>query len=367
MTPGPGASEARGAARIDRALHSLWSVLRPVTPFLVGIPILLGVQYLLDFNGMDDWTIILISVGINVVLAVSLNVVNGFTGQFSLGHAGFMAVGAYTTAKITLAFAASAHSLAQQAVFAVALLGGMAMAAVAGLVVGMPSLRLRGDYLAIVTLGFGQIIVSIIENVDALGKAIGLSGLPGLTNITWTGVAAIATIVMARRLAVSTQGRALFAIREDEIAAEAMGVDTTGYKVRAFVISAAFAGLAGGLIVHLLQLATPRSFTFIRSFEVVVMVVLGGLGSITGSVLAAALLTVALEALREFQQYRMVVYSFLLIVLMLLRPQGLFGTRELWDLPLLRRLPWMRTRAAAAPAGAAPTEVRGESETGGQS
>ena len=344
----------------------LRGVLRSVLPFLVGIPLLLIVQTLLDSQGMDDWTIILISVGINVVLAVSLNVVNGFTGQFSLGHAGFMAVGAYTTAKITLAFASTAHSVSQQVTFAVALLGGMAMAALAGLIVGMPSLRLRGDYLAIVTLGFGQIIVSIIENVHALGKAIGLSGLPGLTNITWTGVAAIASIVMARRLAVSTQGRALFAIREDEVAAEAMGVDTTGYKVRAFVISAAFAGLAGGLIVHLLQLATPRSFTFIRSFEVVVMVVLGGLGSITGSVLAAGLLTVALEALREFQQYRMVVYAFLLIVLMLLRPQGLFGTREIWDLPLVRRLPWMRTRAEAAPAGAPPTEVRGESETGGQ-
>jgi branched-chain amino acid transport system permease protein len=341
-------------------------VLRSVLPFLVGIPLLLSVQTVLERQGMDDWTIILISIGINVVLAVSLNVVNGFTGQFSLGHAGFMAVGAYTTAKVTLAFATTAHGVAQQGVFAVALLAGMAVAALAGLVVGMPSLRLRGDYLAIVTLGFGMIIVSIIENVDALGKAIGLSGLPGLTNITWTGVGAIATVVMARRLAVSTQGRALFAIREDEVAAEAMGVDTTGYKVRAFVISAAFAGLAGGLIVHLLQLATPRSFNFIRSFEVVVMVVLGGLGSITGSVLAAFLLTVALEALREFQQYRMVVYALLLIALMLTRPQGLFGTRELWDLPLIRRLPWMRARAGAAPAGVAPTEVRGETESGGE-
>src|SRR5512140_1830417 len=243
----------------------------------------------------------------------------------------------------------------------------MALAAVAGLLVGMPSLRLRGDYLAIVTLGFGQIAISIAENVEGLGKAIGLIGLPSVTTIAWAGVAVIATIVTARRLAVSTQGRALFAIREDEVAAEAMGVDTTGYKVRAFVISAAFAGLAGALQVHLSTLATPRSFTFVRSIEVVVLVVLGGLGSITGSVLAAIILTVALEALREFQQYRMVVYAFLLIALMLLRPQGLFGTRELWDLPLIRRLPWMRTRAAAAPAGAPPTAVRSETESGGES
>jgi len=341
-------------------------VLRSVLPFLVGVPLLLALQVLLDAQGMDFLTLLFISIGINAILAVSLNVVNGFTGQFSLGHAGFMAVGGYATAKIALAYATTAHGVAQQAIFALALLGGMAAAALAGLLVGMPSLRLKGDYLAIVTLGFGMIIISIIENVDALGKAIGLSGLPGLTNITWTGVGVIATVVMARRLAVSTQGRALFAIREDEVAAEAMGVDTTGYKVRAFVISAAFAGLAGGLIVHLLQLATPRSFNFIRSFEVVVMVVLGGLGSITGSVLAAILLTVALEALREFQQYRMVVYALLLIALMLLRPQGLFGTRELWDLPLLRRLPWMRARAAAGPAGAAPTEVRGETQSGGE-
>ena len=313
-------------------------VLRSVLPFLIGIPLLVGLQSLLDWQGMDDWTIILISVGVNIILAVSLNVVNGFTGQFSLGHAGFMAVGAYTSAKLTLAFAGTAAGLWQQGVFLLALLSGMAAAALAGLVVGMPSLRLRGDYLAIVTLGFGEIIRSVIENMDSLGRAIGLSGLPGLTTIAWTGTAVIATIVMARRLAVSTQGRALFAIREDEVAAEAMGVDTTGYKVRAFVISAAFAGLAGGLIVHLLQLATPRSFTFIRSIEVVVMVVLGGLGSITGSILSATVLTVALEALREFQQYRMVVYALLLIVLMLLRPQGLFGTRELWDLPAMRRL-----------------------------
>jgi branched-chain amino acid transport system permease protein len=246
--------------------------------------------------------------------------------------------------------------VSDQLAFAVALGAGMGAAALAGFLVGMPSLRLRGDYLAIVTLGFGEIIRSLIENTPALGAALGLGGLPKRTNVIWIGVSVVATVVMARRLAVSTQGRALFAIREDEIAAEAMGVDTTGYKVRAFVISAAYAGLAGGLIVHAIQLVTPRMFTFIRSFEIVVMVVLGGLGSVTGSIIAACILTVALEALREFQQYRMVVYALMLIVLMLLRPQGLFGTREIWDLPLFRRLP--RPRSAQAPQGASPTEVR---------
>jgi branched-chain amino acid transport system permease protein len=228
----------------------------------------------------------------------------------------------------------------------------MGAAALAGFLVGMPSLRLRGDYLAIVTLGFGEIIRSIIENLDFVGGALGLSGVPPRTTVVWVGISVVATVVMARRLAVSTQGRALFAIREDEVAAEAMGVDTTGYKVRGFVISAAYAGLAGGLFVHLHQIATPASFTFIRSIEVVVMVVLGGLGSVTGSILSAAVLTVALEWLRDVQQYRMVAYAILLIVLMLARPQGILGTREIWDLPLFRRLPrpW-----AARPGGSGGT------------
>jgi branched-chain amino acid transport system permease protein len=297
-------------------------------------------------------------------------VVNGFTGQFSLGHAGFMGVGAYTAAKVSLALAGVRlvglpEAVSDQLAFALALAAGMGAAAFAGFLVGMPSLRLRGDYLAIVTLGFGEIIRSLIENTPALGAALGLGGLPQRTNLVWIGVSVIATIVMARRLAISTQGRALFAIREDEIAAEAMGVDTTGYKVRAFVISAAYAGLAGGLLVHAIQLVTPRMFTFIRSFEIVVMVVLGGLGSVSGSILSAVVLTLALEALRQFQQYRMVVYALLLIVLMLLRPQGILGTRELWDLRPFRRLPRPRP-LAATPGGASPTEVRDEGGRGGQ-
>ena len=315
------------------------AILRSVLPFLVGAPVLAAVQWVMP----EAWVLIAISVGVNVVLAVSLNVVNGFTGQFSLGHAGFMAVGAYTAAKITTSLVGVQlpfvpAGLSDQAVFALALLCSMGTAALAGFLVGMPSLRLRGDYLAIVTLGFGEIIRSIIENMKFLGQATGLSGLPPRTNLAWVGVSAIATVVMARRLAISTEGRALFAIREDEIAAEAMGVDTTGYKVRAFVIASAYAGLAGALISHAILLATPRMFTFVRSIEVVVLVVLGGLGSITGSVVSAVVLTIGLEALREFQSFRMVSYAILLILLMLTRPQGLFGTHELWDLKILKRL-----------------------------
>jgi branched-chain amino acid transport system permease protein len=341
------------------------AVLKSVLPFILGLPLLFALQMVTP----ADYALILVAVGVNVILAVSLNVVNGFTGQFSLGHAGFMAVGAYTAAKITTALSGTQlvflpGAISDQVVFAFALLAGMATAALAGLLVGMPSLRLRGDYLAIVTLGFGEIIRSIIENMVFLGQATGLSGLPPRTNLPWVGIGCIATVVMAQRLAISTQGRALFAIREDEVAAEAMGVDTTGYKVRAFVISAAYAGLAGALISHAILLATPRMFTFVRSIEVVVMVVLGGLGSITGSIVAAVVLTIALEALREFQAYRMVVYAILLIALMLLRPQGIFGTRELWDLPLFRRFSRNRLVAAAGPAGASPTEVRDDSTKG---
>jgi branched-chain amino acid transport system permease protein len=341
------------------------SVLRSLLPFLVGIPLLVVVQAVVP----GDYFLIITSIAVNVVLAVSLNVVNGFTGQFSLGHAGFMAVGAYTAAKVSLALAGTRLAFAPEVVsdqlsFAVALACGMGAAALAGFLVGMPSLRLRGDYLAIVTLGFGEIIRSIIENSSFLGTALGLQGLPKRTNIVWLGVSAIATIVMARRLAISTQGRALFAIREDEVAAEAMGVDTTGYKVRAFTISAAYAGLAGGLVGHAIQLVTPNMFTFIRSIEVVVIVVLGGLGSITGSVITAIVLGAALELLREFQQYRMVIYALMLVVLMLARPQGIFGTRELWDLPLFRRLPRLRP-VAPATGGASPAEVRDEGGRGG--
>jgi branched-chain amino acid transport system permease protein len=335
-------------------------LLRSFAPFLIGLPVFALLQAVIP----ETYFLWIVTIGVNVVLAVSLNVVNGFTGQFSLGHAGFMAVGAYTAAKVSLALVGLRllglpDVLSDQLAFGVALAAGMVAATLAGLLVGMPSLRLRGDYLAIVTLGFGEIIRSIIENTDALGGALGLQGLPKRTNVVWLGISALATILMARRLAVSTQGRALFAIREDEVAAEAMGVDTTGYKVRAFTISAAYAGLAGGLVGHAIQMVTPAMFTFIRSFEVVVLVVLGGLGSVTGSVITAIVLGVAIEKAREFQQYRMVMYALLLIVLMLARPQGLLGTRELWDLPLLRRLRRSSPRPSPGGAGGGSGSMRG--------
>ena len=280
---------------------------------------------------------VLMLIGINIVLAVSLNLVNGFTGQFSIGHAGFMAVGAYTSAMFTLKIgqplAASWHFLpapvAEGLVLLMALVAGGLLAAVAGWIVGLPSLRLRGDYLAIVTLGFGEIIRVLILNIDAIGAARGLPGIPQYSTFFWVFGTAVLVIVVARRIATSTHGRALFAIRDDEVAAEALGVDTTRYKVLAFVLGAFFAGVAGGLFAHFLSYLNPSSFTFLKSIEVIAMVVLGGMGSISGSVLAAIVLTLLPEVLRSVKELRMVIYSLMLIVLMITRPQGLMGTREL--------------------------------------
>jgi branched-chain amino acid transport system permease protein len=280
---------------------------------------------------------ILILIGINIVLAVSLNLVNGFTGQFSIGHAGFMAVGAYASAMFSLQLGAPLVAsltllpppVAQGIALLMALVAGGLLAAAAGWLVGLPSLRLRGDYLAIVTLGFGEIIRVLILNIDAIGGARGLSKIPPYTTFFWAFGAVVAVVVLSRRLAASTHGRALFAIRDDEVAAEALGVDTTRYKVIAFVLGAFFAGVAGGLFAHFLSYLNPSSFTFLKSIEVIAMVVLGGMGSITGSILAATVLTLLPEVLRPVKDYRMVIYSLMLIVLMITRPQGLLGTREL--------------------------------------
>jgi branched-chain amino acid transport system permease protein len=276
--------------------------------------------------------------GINIILAVSLNLINGFTGQFSIGHAGFMAIGAYVSAflsftfgdRIRAALAFAPQSVQNSVLLLVVLAAGAICAAIAGFLVGVPSLRLRGDYLAIVTLGFGEIIRVFIVNVDAVGGARGLGGIPRLANFFWIYLFAAATIVMVTRIVNSSFGRTLIAIREDEIAAEAMGVNTTRHKVLSFVVSSAMAGVAGGLFAHYLMYLHPNSFTFIRSFEIIIMIVIGGLGSITGSVLGAVLYITLTEGLREFAQYRMVLFSLLLVVIMIVRPQGILGHRELF-------------------------------------
>jgi branched-chain amino acid transport system permease protein len=289
---------------------------------------------------LDPYAItVLIYAGINAILAVSLNLVTGIAGQFSLGHAGFMAVGGYTAALVSAALLrhAAAGGLTASLILLPSLLAGGLAASLAGYAVGLPSLRLRGDYLAIVTLGFGEIIRVLILNVDAVGGARGLNGIAELTNFGWVYSAAVTAVFVVWRFTRSARGRACLAVREDEIAAAAMGVNTTRAKTSAFVIGAFFAGVSGGLFAHELRYLNPTTFDFSRSFEALIMVVLGGLGSITGSVLAAALLTGAREGLRELQEltridFRSIVYAVLLIALMLARPRGLMGRKEVTEL-----------------------------------
>ncbi len=314
---------------------------------------------------------LLTDIGINIVLAVSLNIVNGFTGQFSLGHAGFMAIGGYTAGIITYyggfaLFGSTAQQLGAfspgEFLFVAGCIAGALAAAAFGFAVGLPSLRLKGDYLAIVTLGFGEILrvtlqrtgdvmflpddianASTLTRITSVGGSLGFTGIPFYTNLFWVTLFAGITLATAYRLKYSTFGRAFLAIREDELAAEAMGVQTTRLKVLAFVISAFFAGLAGALFAH--EVGTtlnPRELGFQKSIDIVIMVVLGGMGSISGSVMAAAVLTLLPEGLRAFADYRMVVYALALIGLMVLRPQGIFGTREIWETRPFAA--WMRRR-----------------------
>jgi branched-chain amino acid transport system permease protein len=299
-----------------------------------------GLSAAFTATGGDYFDAILLLAGINAILAVSLNVVNGLSGQFSIGHAGFMAVGAYVSAAFNVFLLPSwqGNPATEQAALALSLAAGALASGLVGWLVGLPALRLKGDYLAIATLGVGEIIRVLILNIDAVGGARGFTGIPPSTTAFLIYGFLAFCVLGTHRLVRSTHGRALLSVREDETAASALGVDTTEYKVRAFVLSAGAAGVAGGLYAHYLTVINPSSFTFMRSVEVVVMVVLGGMGSISGSLLAALLLTVLLEALRPLQAYtggvdlRMVIYSFLLIVMMLLRPQGLFGRKELWQL-----------------------------------
>src|SRR5437762_14043364 len=266
--------------------------------------------------------------GINIILAVSLNLITGFTGQFSIGHAGFMAVGAYSSAYLTVYFAQAwertvaglvGATVAHALIFLLAILVGALVAALAGLVVGIPSLRLRGDYLAIVTLGFAEIIRIVILNIDKVGGATGFT-VPGYTNFLWVGAFVVITIVIVHNIVHSDIGRALVSIREDELAAEAMGINTTRYKVVAFVISSALSGVAGALFGHFRQFLHTNDFQFIRSIEIIIMIVLGGLGSLTGAVFGAVVITLLPELLRKLpgdaSKYRLVVYSALLILIM---------------------------------------------------
>lgn len=298
---------------------------------LAFVVVLWALNYALGSFMNPYYLRVLVSCGIAGILALSLNLINGCAGQFSLGHAGFMAVGAYVSAGITTIYLPTVFGGTDLGVGAAIGVGGL-VAAVAGYLVGLPSLRLRGDYLAIVTLGFGEMIRVAFLNVNSLGGARGMYGIPTRSDFFWVYLWLGVTFVVLWRLLKSSRGRAILALRDDEIAAEAMGVAVSHYKVVCFTLSAFFAGIAGGLYAHYQGFIDPQSFDFNRSVLIVIMVVLGGMGSLSGAVLGAFIVTILPESLRVLDNLRLVVFPLLLILLMLWRPMGVFGHRELWQL-----------------------------------
>lgn len=281
------------------------------------------VQILISANIINDYLqATLTTICINIILSVSLNLITGFTGQFSLGHAGFMSIGAYVCAIITLRMPTILG-------FIIGLLSGALFAAIIGFLVGLPTLRLRGDYLAIATLGMSEIIRIIFLNLKITNGAAGLNGIPRFVNWPWLFIFTAGTIIFIINFLNSSHGRACISIREDEIAAEAMGINTTKYKVIVFTFGAFCAGIAGALYASYFYFLKPDLFGFLKSIDVLVIVVLGGLGSVSGSILASILLALISTYLQSFPEIRMVIYSLILIVIMIFRPQGLMGSREI--------------------------------------
>ena len=331
---------------------------------IIGAVVVIAILYAINATmtaqglfgvGIDDYQArLLVFIAINIILATSLNLINGFTGQFSIGHAGFMAVGAYSSAYFTVTYgkgieaslAGLGETAAASIVLLIAIVIGAIVAALMGLIVGIPSLRLKGDYLAIVTLGFAEIIRIVILNIDAVGGATGYT-VPGYANFLWIGLFAVITVIVIHNIVRSDTGRALVSIREDELAAEAMGVNTTRYKVTSFVIGSAFAGIAGVLFAHYNKFLSTNDFQFIKSFEIIIMIVIGGMGSMTGAILGAIIVTLLPELLRQlpdlqvgettfkFADLRLVIFALILILTMILRPQGILGTTEVGG--ILRR------------------------------
>lgn len=305
-------------------MSALWQNQKPKLLLLAVVLACLIFSQFADQINPYYYTII-IYIGINIMLASSLNLINGFAGQFSLGHAGFMAIGGYTAAYLTSVMQAEPGTVGGNIMFLAALLIAGLVAAIFGVLVGIPSLRLKGDYLAIVTLGFGEIIRVIIQSLDFLGGARGFTSIPKFTNFAWVFCMAAVLIFIISNLVRSTYGKGFLAVADDEISAEAMGINSTYYKVVAFVTGAFFAGMAGGLYAHFVTYINPSQFGFVKSIELVVMVILGGMGNTVGVILSAMLLTILPEALRAIAEYRMVIYSLTLVVIMITRPQGLFG------------------------------------------
>ncbi len=274
------------------------------------------------FNGY--YARILRQIGIFSIAAIGLNLILGFTGQFSLGHAAFMSIGAYVSAILTKNF---------HAPFLLALLCGAVVAGILAALIGYPILKLTGDYLAICTLGFGEIVKVVIQNVDYVGGARGIAGISAKTTFTNVFFLLVVCFAIVKNLIHhSSKGRAILSVKEDEIAAQAMGINTTKFKIITFAIGCGMAGLAGGLYAHFNQFIDPQSFNFSKSFEIMTYVVLGGMGSLSGSIIGTSILIYLPEALRGLnsfmKEYRILIYAVLLIVMMLFRPKGILGNYE---------------------------------------
>jgi branched-chain amino acid transport system permease protein len=292
---------------------------------------------LISVGVIDDYLqATMATICINIILAVSLNLITGFTGQFSLGHAGFMAIGAYSTGLLSMRYPTVWGFLG-------GLLLGALIAAVVGFVIGLPTLRLRGDYLAIATLGMAEIIRVLLLNFEFTNGAAGLSGIPQFVDWTWLFVFTAGTVILIANFLRSVHGRDSIAVREDEIAAASIGVNPVRAKTLAFVVGAFFGAIAGGLYSSYFYFIKPDLFGFLKSIDILIIVVLGGLGSLSGSVIAAILLALVSTALQPFPELRMVIYGLILVVIMVFRPQGLMGDREL-TLSALRRLVPRRLR-----------------------
>jgi branched-chain amino acid transport system permease protein len=273
---------------------------------------------------------VLIILGINVILSVSLALLNGFTGLFTMGHAGFMAIGAYSSASIVMFALPNAPFVVQLVVGSIT--AGVVAGAV-GFLIGTSCLRLAGDYLGMVTLGFGEIIRIMLLNIDAVGGARGMTDIPVYMNLGSVFLLSIITILVIKRVRDGRLGRAMLSIKENEMAANMMGINPLNIKVKAFVISSFIAGIAGSFFAHSEGYLSTQTFTFVKSFEVIAMNVVGGLGSLSGAIMGAGILTILPEGLRVVQDItgidlRMIIYAITIILIMILRPQGLMGNKE---------------------------------------
>lgn len=311
-------------------------MLKKLIPLVCVVVLYVLITLLRQANIVNNYHVqIIMLAGVNIMMTVSLNIVNGFTGQFCIGHAGFMSLGAYGAAIIsTLVF--KGYGVApglQIPVFLLSLFCGGLIAALVGLLIGIPTLKLKGDYLAIVTLAFGEIVRAMLRLIEPIGAARGMIGIPTYSNLAWILAFVVLTLWVARNFIYSKYGRACIAIRDNEIAADAMGVATTRYKIISFCFAAFIAGVAGGLYAHVISFIQPDSFSFVKSSDYLVYLYAGGAGSLTGSIIGALSLTILPEALRFMANWRLVIYALVLICVMLFRPSGICGGKEL---PFLR-------------------------------